>query len=187
MMAFRKKSSLALLAMIAAFVGVGATVAPTFAWANCTLTLSPSSQATTVGVGQTVTLNYTLYYFDSSPQYTSTFDVSASVTPGSPSGTWIILSVTPPNPVPSTPANPVSQTITVKVQAPSSPVGSTTSLTIKAVNNYDSGSHCSATTTLTSVAFPPPGVPQFPLGIFAAVGLALPGLLFFRRKYSARF
>ena len=184
-----QKSSLALLALVATFAGVGATVAPSFAWSQCSLTLSPSNQTTSVTAGQTITLTYLLHYVEGNPPnptYASNFVVSTSVTAGSPSGTWTILSVTPPNPVPSTEVNPVSQIVTVKVQAPSSPVGSTASLTIKAVNTDDSYSKCSATTRLTTVGSQT-GVPQFPLGMLAVVGVALPALVFFRRKFTVRF
>ena len=79
-----------------------------------------------------------------------------------------------------------TQTITVEVTAPSVP-GSTTTLRVHAVNNYDSGSTCTSYVTLTAGAFPPPptGVPQFPYGMALLMAFAIPALLLVKSKRSA--
>jgi hypothetical protein len=91
-----------------------------------------------------------------------------------------------PNQVPSSgTSSSVSQTITVKITAPVT-VGSTTSLTVKAVNQQDGGADCSTSRTLTSsTAPPPPGVPQFPLGVALLMALAIPALLAVKSKHPA--
>jgi hypothetical protein len=181
----QRNASLAILGVLSVFVFVAPAVSTVFAWNTCGLVLSPGTQSTTVPAGTTATLTYLLTYSDSSA-YKSTFDLSASVTPGSPSGTWTIVSITPPNPVPSTASDSISQIITVKVTAPSTP-GSTTTLSVKAANNQDGSADCTARTTLTAGAFPPPpnGVPQFPFGIALLMALAIPALLVVKSKYSA--
>jgi hypothetical protein len=178
-----RNAALAMLSVLSVFIFIAPSVSTAFAWAPCTLALSPSVQTTTIPAGTTTTITFLLKYSDTSA-YASTFDLTASVTPGSPSGTWTIVSVTPPNPVPSTKSDMISQIITVKVTAPGVP-GSTTTLTLKAVNNYDSGSKCSASTPLTAGAFPPPpSVPQFPFGIALLMALAIPALLLVKSKYA---
>jgi len=182
-MSLLNRKTALILGLLASLVAMGATATPAFAWNPCTLALSPGTQSTTIGAAQTVTLTYLLTYTDSSP-YASTFTVSAGVTPGSPSGTWTVVSVTPPNPVPSSPSLTISQIISVKVTAPSV-ASSTTTLTVSAVNNYDSSSHCSTTTglSITPGSFPPPtGVPQFPFGMALLMALAIPALLLVRSK-----
>jgi hypothetical protein len=181
----QRNAALAMLGLLSALVFIAPSVSNVFAWNACTLTLSPSTQSTTIPAGSTATLTYLLTYSDSS-SYKATFNLAASVTPGSPSGTWTIVSVTPPNPVPSSPSDSISQTITVKVTAPSTP-GSTTTLTLKAVDNYDSGSVCSTNTKLTAGAFPPPPtVPQFPLGFAVLMALAIPVMFVVKGKYAAQ-
>jgi len=179
-----RTASLAVVASLAAFIAVAPGIAPALAWNPCGLTLSPSTQTTTVPAGTTVTLTYLLTYSDS-PAYATTFDLSASVTPGSPSGTWTVVSVSPPNPVPSTPSDSISQTITVKVTAPST-VGSSTTLTLKAVDNGDSSpsASCTATTKLTSTSFPPPSAPQFPLGFAVLLAMAIPVMFAVKSKFA---
>ena len=179
----KRKYSIAILGLLATLAAMGATATPVFAWNSCGLVLSPIGQSTSIGAGQTVTLTYLLTYSDSS-QYAATFTVSASVTPGSPSGTWTVVSVTPPNPVPSSPSNSISQIISVKVTAPVVATSSTT-LTVKAVNNYDSTSKCSTASSLsiTPGSFPPPnGIPQFPAGMALLMALAIPALLLVRSR-----
>jgi hypothetical protein len=182
---FEKRATkiFAVVSLLAVFAGVGAVAAPAIAWAPCAITLSPSTQTTSVGVGQTIALTFLLTYNDA--PYPATFNVHASVSSGSPSGTWSVVSVTPPNPVPSTTSGSISQTITVTVQAPSSPVGSTTTLTVNAVNNYDSGSKCSTSATLTTTALS--GVPEFPVGMVAVLMATFPALLLVRSRFASKF
>jgi hypothetical protein len=182
----QRNASLLMLGVLSVFVFIAPSVTTAFAWNACGLKLSPSVQTTTIPAGTTTTITFLLTYTDSSA-YKTTFDLTASVTPGSPSGTWTIVSVTPPNPVPSVASDSISQIITVKVTAPATP-GSSTTLTLKAVDNKDdsTGASCKASTTLTAGAFPPPpnGVPQFPFGIALLMALAIPALLVVKSKYS---
>lgn len=181
----QKKSLIGVLALLSTLVFVLPSVSSAFAWNPCTLTLSPSGQSTTIPAGTTGTLTYKLTYSDTSA-YATTFDLSGSVTPGSPSGTWVIDSIAPPNPVPSTKSDSISVTITVTVTAPSV-VGSMTKLTLMATDNYDSSpsAACSVNTYLTAGAFPPPpsGVPEFPFGLALLMAVAIPVMLVFRSRY----
>lgn len=180
MSATKKKMSISLALLLLAVGGITLFASPVFAWSPCSLALSPSTQSTVVGAGQPITLTYLLTYNDVG--YASTFQVSAMVSSGFPSGTWTVVSVSPPNPVPSTASDSISQVITVTVSSPSSPVPSQTTLTVSAVNNYDSNSKCSAQTTISTTAVT---TPEFPLGMLGVAALALPFILYLRSKVGA--
>jgi hypothetical protein len=183
----QRKAALIMLGVLSTFIFVTPAIGSVFAWNACTLTLSPTTQSTTIPAGTTTTLTYKLTYSDSSA-YATTFDLSGTVTPGSPSGTWTLVSITPPTPVPSTKSDSISVIITVTITAPSVP-GSTTTLTLHATDNYDSSpsAACSAQTKLTAGAFPPPptGVPEFPFGFALLMAVTIPVMLVLRSRASA--
>jgi hypothetical protein len=178
-MSLLNRKSALILGLLATLVAFGASAAPVFAWNNCALALSPSSQSTTVGTSTTTTFTYLLTYTDSS-NYAASFTVTATASPGSPSGTWTIVSVT--NPVPNSgKSDSISQIVSVVVKAPSN-VGSTSTITVKAVGQQDSSSTCSATTRLTTVPPHTVSVPEFPAGMALLMALAVPALLLVRSK-----
>lgn len=169
--------SIATLGMVVAVLGLAPLAAPVFAWNQCGLTLTPTTQSTTVAAGSTVTLTYLLTYSESI-SYAANFAVSAL----SSNSAWNVVSVVPSTVPASGTSDSINQTISVEVTAPSTP-GSTTTLTVTAVNNQDHNANCYAYTTLTAGALPP-GVPQFPLGMTLLIAIVLPAMLLVKRKFS---
>ena len=172
------KSSLAILGIASLFVGVFAMATPVaFAWNPCSLTLSPSSQSTTVPAGATV-FTFLLTYSET-PTYASYFTFSTSST----NGAWSVSGASPSR-VPATgTSDSISQTISVTVTAPSTP-SSTTSVTVTAINYYDHSANCHATLRLTTTGVfpPPPTVPEFPIGMVLLLALAVPALLVLKSR-----
>jgi len=180
-----RKYTIPVLVLLFALVGLCA-VAPTFAWAKCTVTLSPSTQSTTIPGGTTVTLTYLLTYSESS-YYAAYFTLTAQ----SSNSAWTVVSISP-SPIPGTgtsysigasPPATTSGLFSVEVTAPTT-VGSTTTLTVKAANSGDSGANCQSSGTLLTAAPPPTGVPMFPLGMGILMALAIPALLLARHKFA---
>jgi hypothetical protein len=172
---------LSLLSALALTVPAATTVLATAVPNACTLVLTPSNQSpANVPAGSTTSYTLLLTYSDSG--YPASFTLSAS----SSNLAWTVVSVTP-SPVPSSgTSGSISQTITVTVTAPGTS-GSTTLIRVAATNNQDTSLSvgCRGYVSLTSVAFqPPPGVPQFPLGIALLMALAIPALLVLKSKRS---
>jgi hypothetical protein len=178
----QRNASLVMLSVLSVFVFIAPSVTTAFAWNACGLTLTPSTQTTTIPAGTTATFTFLLTYSDSSA-YATSFTLSAS----SSNVAWTVASVLP-SPVPgSGKSDSISQTISVKVTAPATP-GSTTLIRIAAVDTKDTSTAagCRGYVSLTAGAFPPPpnGVPQFPFGIALLLALAIPALLVVKSKYS---
>ena len=172
--------------MLFTLVGLCA-VAPAFAWAPCTVTLSPTTQSTTIPAGSTVTLTFLLTYSETS-NYAAYFTLTAQ----SSNSAWTVVSVSP-SPIPSSgtsysigvsPPATTSGLFSVKLTAPAT-VGSTTTLTVRAANSGDRGANCQSTGTLLTAGYQPPtGVPMFPLGMGLLMALAIPAMLLARRKFA---
>ncbi len=109
------------------------------AWATCGLTLTPSNQSTSIAAGSTVSLTYLLTYSES-----STYAASFTITATPANAIWSV--VVQPSSIPK--SDSISQIIAITVTAPNI-VGSTTTLTITAINNGDNGANCHATPSLT--------------------------------------
>ncbi|MGD0397237.1 MAG: hypothetical protein ABSB26_10100 [Nitrososphaerales archaeon] len=171
-----RKASIATLGILATILWVAPLATPVFAWHPCGLTLSPSTQVTTIPAGTTVTLTYLLTYSES-PAYASYFTLSVH----SSNSAWTIGTYTTRVPSSGT-SDSISQIVSVEVTAPSTP-GSTTTITVSAANYYDRSAGCSAETPLTAGAFPPT-VPQFPLGMVLLMAVSFPAMLLIKKKSS---
>jgi hypothetical protein len=176
-MSLLNRKSALILGLLASLVAFGAAATPAFAWNVCGLTLTPSTQSTTVGPSSTTTYTFLFTYSDVTTDHTyaSSFTMSAT----SSNGAWTVVSVLP-SPVPSSgTSDSISQTISVKVTAPSS-IGSATTITLTAKNNQDNSASCTATLHLTTIVTH--GVPEFPAGMALLMALAIPALLLVRSK-----
>jgi hypothetical protein len=173
-MSLLNRKATLVLGLLATLVAFGASAAPAFAWNNCGVTLSPSTQSTTVGPSSTTTFTYLFTYSDTS-QYAASFTITAQ----SSNSAWTIVSVTSPVPHTGT-SDSISQVVSVVVTAPNT-AGSTTTITVKGVGNQDSSSKCSTTTSLLTSGVTH-GVPEFPSGLAVLMALAIPALLLVRSK-----
>jgi hypothetical protein len=172
-MSLLNRKSALILGLLTTLVAFGASATPVFAWATCGVTLTPSTQSTTVGPSSTTTFTYLLTYSDAA--YPASFTLSATST----NGAWTIVSVSPTLYPSSGMSGSISTTISVKVTAPST-IGSTTTITLTATNNQDHAASCNAQTRLTTVVTH--GVPEFPVGMALLMALAVPALLLVRSK-----
>lgn len=143
---------------------------------------TPTTGTTGITPGTTgFQLTYLLMYPN-----TGTTDSAASfeLSAVSSSGDWSVVSVSPLHvPGIGTSTSIYFYPITVTVNAPGTS-GSTTTLTVTATDEQGSYRGCSLRTDLATSGTAPSTVPEFPLGMLALLGLALPAMILLKRKFS---
>jgi hypothetical protein len=177
--------SIAIFVLLASVIAVG--VVPVHATAvppKCMLVFQTGTKTGiapgTTGVELTYELIYPTYYPSPAP-------IAASFVPSATSSNpaWTVASVGPSlveyfsSPSTSFTYYP----ITVFVNAASAS-GSTTTLNVTATAQQAGVGSCFLLTVLTTSGTPPSTVPEFPLGMLALLGLALPAIVLLKRKFS---
>lgn len=177
--------SIAILALLASVIVVGAI--PVHADAepvpHC-LVVFQTGTTTGITPGTTgVELTYALAYpadYPTPAPIAASFALSAA----SSNTAWTVASIGPSLVPPSGKSTAFDYyPITVFVNAAGTS-GSTTTLNVTATVQQAGLGSCYLLTVLTTSGTAPSTVPEFPLGILALLGLALPAMILLKRKFS---
>jgi len=177
----RRNFSVAILVLLASVIAMGAIPVHSAAVSPCTVVFQTGTKTGIAPGTSGLQLTYSLVYPYNYPSAGTAASFGLSV--GSSNTAWTVVGVSPllvPGEGTSTSFD--WYPVTVTVNAPNAP-GSTTILTVTATDEQSQGRGCSLQTTLTTSGTPNT-VPEFPLGMLALLGLAIPTTILLKRKFS---
>jgi hypothetical protein len=184
-----RKATLATLGLLSLLVGVGGVVAPVFAWHIVSFTTTSSTTSAAIGTGIYDTA-YLQISNNGGPYGSITYHVyqGSCNSQGNPTGSLVYTS-------PAVSVTAAASTGTSPVAYTSATVSTTTwsaGSYVWVVNYSGTGSSGYPAAKAACEPFslfqgppPPPGVPQFPLGLAALMAIAVPALLLVKSKRSA--